>query len=620
MTRRRALILSGYGLGGFVALLVLLTGLLWAVQAGKVLPNTSIAGIDVSRMSEDEARSAISPLVQERRDDPVVFTFEDERFAVIPSEVGYGVDVDATVDAALSRGRTGFPGDIAERLRSFNTPHDVDLLDSFDADAILTWVEETAAEVDREVFSGSVTVDPDTLEVDVQLPHGSVEVRHDATYDAVVSALHESGTGELELPVDTEPQRVSDDDLEAVAAQVERAVAGPLELTANGEELVLQPEQLAVSIDVVERNVGDGSTMELVVTPDALMEVVDEDELDRFEREPRDASYIASRTPPRRFDTQGNATFSPVPADVEVEPGQTGTRFDPELAAEQITELLRAGARGGELKLETIEADFPTQLAQQLKPSHLISTFTTYHPAGTPRVHNIQLLADTVDGTVLLPGEQFSINEISGVRACSKGYREDGMILRGELVDVCGGGTSQFGTTTLNAAFFSGLQLDQWKAHSWYISRYPMGREATLNYPDLDVKFTNTSDGAVIVKTTHTPSSITVSLYGQPIAESVSASHGNPTNRTEPEEEFRDTDELCEGEEKVLQSGGGGFTVQVVRTVNLIDGGEDTRTIRTVYSPQKRIVEEGTRDCSPDDDEEEDEEEEEAEDEDADDA
>ena len=593
-----------------MALAAVLLGLLWGVQAGKVLPNTSVSGVDVSRMTAEEAAAAVSPLVETRREDPVVFTFEDERFSVVPVDVGYGVDVDATVEAAMARGRTGFPGDIAERLRSFNTPSGFELIDSYDHDAAAEWVREVASTVDREVSPGSVTVDPDTLEVDVSLPHGSAEVRVSETIDTLVAALHEPVEEELELPVDTEPQRVSDDDLRATAAQVERAVAGPLELQANDEDLILEPEQIATIIEVTERNLGDGSTVDLMVSTDALIEALEGEDLERFSREPRDASYIANRTPPRTFDAQGSASFSPVPANVEVEPGQTGTRFDPELATEQITELLRAGNRGGELRLETIEADFPTQRANQLKPSHLIGTFTTYHPAGANRVHNIQLLADTIDGAVVLPGEQFSINEISGVRSCAKGYREDGMILRGELVDVCGGGTSQFGTTTFNAAFFAGVQLDQWKAHSWYISRYPMGREATLNYPVLDVRFTNTTPGAIIVKTTHTPSSITVSLYGQPIAETVSATHGSPTDRTEYEEERRPTDELCEDVENVIQSGAGGFTVQVTRTVDLIDGGNDNRTIRTVYRPQDRIIEVGTRDCSPDDEEDEEEKEE----------
>jgi vancomycin resistance protein YoaR len=611
MTRRRALIITGYGVGGLLALTLVLLAVLWGVQAGKVMPNTSIAGIDVSRMSPDEAATEIAPLVEMRREDPVVFTFEDQVFEIVPTDVGYRVDVDATIDAAMARGRSGFPGEIVERVRSLNTAEDLELIDTFDEAAVEDWVEATASTVDRGISSGSVTVDPDTLEVAYELPHGSAEVRRDETAVLLIEALNDPGREELELPVDTEPQRVPDEDLRSAAAQVERAVSAPMELHAIDEELILQPEQLAVIIDVVERNVGEGDTVELVVTPDALMEALEGEDLSRFSRESRDARYVSSRTPPRTFDAQGNASFSPVEADVEVEPGQDGTRFDAELAAGQITELLRVGARGGELKLERIEAGFSTQQAEQLKPSHLIGTFTTYHAAGTPRVHNIQLLADVIDGTVLLPGEQFSINEISGVRSCDKGYREDGMILRGELVDVCGGGTSQFGTTTFNAAFFAGVQLDQWKAHSWYISRYPMGREATLNYPVLDVKFTNTTPGAIIVKTTYTPSSITVSLYGQPLARTVTATHGSPTNRTDYREIRRDTDELFEDQERVVQAGAGGFTVQVTRTVDKISGSNNTQTIRTVYTPQDRIIEVGTkpRPRTDDDDEDEDEDE-----------
>jgi hypothetical protein len=248
------------------------------------------------------------------------------------------------------------------------------------------------------------------------------------------------------------------------------------------------------------------------------MEALEGEDLSRFSREPRDARYVSSRTPPRTFDAQGNAHVLPRRGRRRggTRPGRHPVRCRTRSRSDH-----RAAA-GGSARWRTQARDdrggFSTQQAEQLKPSHLIGTFTTYHPLARLGSTTSNCSPTPIDGTVLLPGEQFSINEISGVRSCDKGYREDGMILRGELVDVCGGGTSQFGTTTFNAAFFAGVQLDQWKAHSWYISRYPMGREATLNYPVLDVKFTNTTPGAIIVKTTYTPSSITVSLYGQPIA------------------------------------------------------------------------------------------------------
>jgi vancomycin resistance protein YoaR len=335
--------------------------------------------------------------------------------------------------------------------------------------------------------------------------------------------------------------------------------------------------------------------LELVVSPERVDEVIGELGAARFDITPTSASYSASRTPPATFDAQLNATFRPVNASVQVEPGRVGRAFDPELAAPQLTELVRAGNREAQLRLAEVEAEFPTERAEELRPSHLIGTFTTYYTAGQVRNANIQLLADVIDGALVLPGEQFSINGISGERSCEKGYQPAGTIVRGELVDTCGGGTSQFGTTTFNAAFFAGVQLDQWRAHSWYISRYPIGREATLTYPQLDVKFTNNTEGAIIVKTAHTSTSVTVSLYGQPRATAVSARHSDRTRPRTFETEVRNTSELFQGQERVLQSGTDGFTVTVTRIVELVGGGTEERTISTVYVPQTRIVERGTR-------------------------
>jgi vancomycin resistance protein YoaR len=292
------------------------------------------------------------------------------------------------------------------------------------------------------------------------------------------------------------------------------------------------------------------------------------------------------------LDDQGSTTFEPVAVELGIDPGRPGTRFSHTLAAEQLTAVLREGHRRAGLELVEIDPTVPDVLASDQRPTHLLGTFTTYHPAGQSRVHNIQRLADEVDGTIVLPGEQFSINGISGRRTCDGGYVPAGTIVRGELVDTCGGGTSQFGTTTFNAAYFAGVQLDQWKAHSWYISRYPMGREATLNYPELDVKFTNDTDALILVKTSYTPSSITVSLYGRPTATRVSATLGTPTNPRPPSTQVRHTNDLFEGQERVLQSAGGnGFSVRVVRTIERIDGSTETQNIDTTYLPQHRIVE-----------------------------
>lgn len=581
---------------GIVALLVVALGGLWFFQRGQTLPNTVVAGVDVGRMSADEVRAQLQQPAEQRSTDAVSLDFEDEVFTLQPRDVGFAIDLDASVEAAMSRGRQGLPGDLFERVRAFWTTAEFDLVEVNEPDEVVAWVDALADELDRELFSGRVDIDPDTFEVTHELPHGAVTILREDTVELLLDAFRQPGPDELELPADTVAQQVADADVEQLAEQATRALAGPLELRGGDDAtLTLTPAEILELFEIQERSTGETSaTLELVVTPARAEQVVG-GAADRFVTEPVNASYSSSRTPSLTFDAQGSTTFEPVTADIEVVPGVEGTRFDPDLAAEQLTELLRDGARAVELRLETIEPELSTERATEMAPTHLVGTFTTYYTAGQARSRNIQRLADTIDNAVIAPGEQFSINDISGPRTCDRGYLPAGTIVAGELVDTCGGGTSQFGTTTFNAAFFSGLQLDDWKAHSWYFSRYPMGREATLTYPQLDVRFTNTSDAYIIVRASHTASSVTVTIYGQPVATAVSASHGSPFNHRGYPTQTRNASDLFEDQERVVQSGMGGFTVEVVRTVNRVDGTTDEQTIRTVYVPRAQIIERGTQ-------------------------
>jgi vancomycin resistance protein YoaR len=581
--------------GALVVVLVLALAVLWFVQRDRVLPNTTAAGIELGGLTGDEARAALEPLATGRETDTVTVSFEERTFDLEPTDVGYSVDVDATVQTALARGRDGLPGDIAERIRSYRTTQEIAIVERLDDQALTAWVDGVGDELDRPEVRGEVAADADDLVVEVTASQGLVDVDRPTLREQVADALLQPGSESFTVPAETTPQPIADAELERVAAELEAAIDGPLILRSETAELTLEPRDLVALIDVTETTSDDTVTLALDVTTESVEAVMGEVAPERFAVSPQNASYTANRTPPAGFDPQGNATYRPVAATVNVEGGRIGKEFDAEVAADQLTELVRSGAREAALELVDVEPTLSPERAEELRPTHVIGTFTTYYQAGQTRNQNIQLLADTVDNTLVMPGEQFSINEISGERTCEKGYQPAGTIIRGELVDTCGGGTSQFGTTTFNAAFFAGVQLDDWKAHSWYISRYPMGREATLSYPVLDVKWTNTTDGAILVRASHTSTSVTVTLYGQPLAEAVTASHGSPTAQRDFETENRTTSELFEDQERVVQSGAGGFTVQVQRTVALVGGGTDERTITTVYVPQTRIVERGTR-------------------------
>lgn len=154
-----------------------------------------------------------------------------------------------------------------------------------------------------------------------------------------------------------------------------------------------------------------------------------------------------------------------------------------------------------------------------------VSRFTTYHDCCEPRVHNIQLLADTLDGYVVYPGETFSINEVVGPRTRAKGYVSAPVLCSGSFCEGVGGGISQFATTMFNAIFWGGYERVAHRPHSIWIDRYPVGIEATLGYPSLDVAFRNDTVTPVTIRTRHSPTSITVELWGNAGGWEVSGYH-----------------------------------------------------------------------------------------------
>ncbi len=190
----------------------------------------------------------------------------------------------------------------------------------------------------------------------------------------------------------------------------------------------------------------------------------------------------------------------------------------------------------------------------------LIGTFTTYYVAGQPRVKNIQQIAADVDGTVVAPGARFSLNETAGERTEAGGYVEAPYIAEGKIKPSIGGGVSQFSTTLYNAAFFAGLQLDGHRPHSFFIDRYPAGREATLNFPDIDLTWTNDTDAPVLIRTKTDGGAVTVRLYGDNGGRRVRAQ----TGEREP---------LAEGD----------FAITVTRVVRFADGREKREPFTTRY-------------------------------------
>ena len=216
---------------------------------------------------------------------------------------------------------------------------------------------------------------------------------------------------------------------------------------------------------------------------------------------------------------------------------------------------------------------------------YLLSEFTTYHDCCANRVVNIQTMADTVNGHVVMPGETWGVNQAVGRRTTAKGYLPAGAIIGG-YVQCCdhaaniGGGTSQFGTTIYNAVFFSGATDVEHQPHSLEFSRYPDGREATMGYPHPDVVFTNPFDHPILITTHHggyTGRSITVKFWGDNGGISVAARDSGRFNVYGTSKVVYEPDSsLSPGQSIVESSSINGYEIYVYRDITWPGG--DTRT------------------------------------------
>jgi vancomycin resistance protein YoaR len=543
------------------AAVVILCGAVLALAVGvrlthadRVLPGVRVEGVELGGATRDEVGDRLDAVVRRAAEEPVTLVAEDRRETIAPHVAGYFVDLDTTADRALASGRSGPVGGLWSTISGLLATREVSLAQTVDRVQLGRSVATVAGRLGREAFPGELVIEPGTLAISTKPPRSGRLVDRPKLEQRLRAALVRRPRAPVQVPLRAQPV-ASRAAVDAVGRAARAFLGQPLRLTGAGEPFEVSPGRMAGVLALVSRAGGRG--VRLGVGDARLATLVDEIAAKRDR--PARSARIDTGDSDVKLDAKGDASWRPREVKVRVlEPARSGRTVKRAELATAIESTIREDRHSVRLPTEVSE---PAMSADGARAVHsLIGTFTTYYVAGQPRVTNIRRIAADVDGTVVAPGARFSLNEIAGERTKAKGYVEAPYIAEGKIEPSIGGGVSQFSTTLYNAAYFAGLQIDGHRPHSFFIDRYPAGREATVNYPDIDMTWTNDTDTPVLIRTKTDEGAVTVRLYGDNGGRRVRAQSGEHEPLTE-----------------------GDFAITVTRVVRYADGKEQRQPFTTRY-------------------------------------
>ena len=499
----------------FIAILLIFSVIFSLININNenILNNVSIMGIDVSNMSIEEAKEAISEVINSKLEEDLTLKIDDYETSMNANQISAQFDIETAVSEAFNIGRDG--NIITNNYGILST-----WLFGRDIECSFNYSEEA--------------LDKKISDIAVKLP------------GAVVQSSY----------------YIEDEDL--------IIVKGTPGITIKNDELKL---------DILNKIQDINKKYEITTIPteDVEPEEINLEQIrNEIYKEPQDA-YI--ETNPTTVHTHVNGV-------------------DFAISMEEAQEIISEDKEEYVIPLKiTVPEKTLADLGEEAFPDELATYSTRYDPTNRNRSNNLEISAEKINGTIVMPGETFSYNQIVGERTIAEGYKEAGAYAGGRVVQDVGGGICQTSSTLYNAVLLANLEIVDRSNHQFLTSYVPAGRDATVAWGAIDFQFKNTREYPIKIEASVENGVCTMSIYGikeeteyEVVIQPVVLSY-IPYSTI-----YEDDPTLEEGEEVVEQSGYTGCTSETYRIIKL-NGEVISKTLlsKDTYDPMTRIIRRGTK-------------------------
>lgn len=591
--------------GGFVLFVSILVVWVLGYQlayAGRIFPGVSVAGVDLSGLSPNEAALKLSQTLSYPITGKVLFRDGEQVWVASPAELGMVFDASASAMAAYQHGRSGgLFGALSGQVGARGLGADVPPVILFDQRVAYNYLQNIASQVDQSVVEASLRVDGTNVVSEPGRMGRSLSL--DATLIYLTSQLQSFRDGEVPLVIQETAPRLLDVSSQAEAAR--RILSQPLTISIpsyrEGDpgpwtfDIVVLANML--SVEVVETNgVAD---MRVGLDPAALRPTL-EDLKVLVDRNPQNARFVFN---------DGTGVIEPIAASA------IGRVMDVEASITAINEALLRGEHNVNLVVaEQAPAVQDTAIGSELGIVQLVAQQTTYfYGSSEARIQNIVTAAGEYHGLLVAPGETFSMGSVLGDVSLENGYAEALIIYGGRTIKGVGGGVCQVSTTLFRTVFMAGFPVVERYSHAYRVSYYEMdasgsidtqyaGLDATVYFPLVDFKFKNDTPYWLLMETYVNVSARTLTwkIYSTDDGRSVTWETTGLLNKVPaPEPIFEENPDLGTNQIKQVDYAAEGADVTVTRTV--WKGGLVylTDQFHTHYEPWAAICQYGPGSDSP---------------------
>lgn len=558
----------------------------------KILVNTSIAGVDVSYMTMDEAREMVKKEYDSFAKESFLFDFEGTQYKLTLDELLISEDIETSIRTAYWYGHTDSHFlNQKHMLRAFIIEQHVPVVFDYNMGTLEQQLEQFVEEISVPPKDAEIVLSEDG-EFQIIPAKESTTTDFEVAYHDVIHQLNTLHAQTIELPSIVAEPDITDEEAEIALDTIEGIIDKTITITYDAYHKSIVPYVITLGEDKTwittykedgELRIGlDDERINTLLTEEIVPQV-NQEHHDATIQMPEEGERYATLDgrPSDGFDVQIEDTLAKIQDSLWI-PGNN----------EPVVELVVDYKEG--LILDENGEDVGMKDLLAVGKSN-------FDGSSGSRIFNIEKGLGLYNNLVLAPEEEFSFNEILGPVTFANGWKAELAIFSGghETRPVAGGGLCQVSTTMYRAAIESGLSVVERRPHSYLVSYYVKdsdprtGIDATIYPGSQDLRFVNDTPGYILIQTYTDGNDAYVLFYGTSDGREVALDGPYKSGWISPGgPSLEPTSDLPPGEVKITKAAHYGRTITWYQTITRPDGTEEKQTIHSNYRaiPAKGLI------------------------------